>query len=252
MKLILLLGAFIAILIGFAVPLRGIETDYLEVVVQAKVDGFPQLPPGNALDQHIVDFRQKWGSKLGDITFDEIAALSIVIGDYELESSPLYLGIMLPLFGIWLMTATLVSRTYKNLYALGFESPGVSSTWVFVTCLVPVVAFVVPWWAFYQTIRIASERPEKDRTPLLLLRTRFIGIGWGLANAWLWLMNPVAIFLFFPVRNIDGWIRRLESTESMLGLIAVPLIATWLFMATLVLMQNRIYQKRERVAGAYS
>ena len=75
MKLILLLGAFIAILIGFAVPLRGIETDYLEVVVQAKVDGFPQLPPGNALDQHIVDFRQKWGSKLGDITFDEIAAL---------------------------------------------------------------------------------------------------------------------------------------------------------------------------------
>jgi hypothetical protein len=73
---------------------RPIETEMLVDVRAAKQAGFPQLPPGHATSEQIDVFIEAWNLNApGSPPRREIDALSVRVGEYEVDSLLYFLGI---------------------------------------------------------------------------------------------------------------------------------------------------------------
>jgi hypothetical protein len=243
-----LLAAILLSVLTF--PARSIEIEMRADTEQAKAEGFPQLPPGYATPKQLDNYSQKWFvGGTGYPLRKDLEDLSIRVGVYDVDSSLYGLGIMAGLIAVVFMSAVAYSRSMQNLYALGFETPGVSSAWVFASWFIPVLGWVLPWWIISVILgRYWSRGSDEEPARPTILAWILSGI-WGLTNLGLWILNPLTVTWFFSTGDIDRWLTRFAWTERMLIWLPVPVLVTAVVLLVITFEQRRRYRARERVAA---
>lgn len=241
-----LVAAVVLTLVTF--PARVVDHDMKIRTEQAKADGFPQLPPGYATPEQISDFREKWGQTGASVPpFEQVAELSQEVGLYDTDSSLWGLGLVVSLGAVVFMCAIAFSRALNNLFALGFESPGLSPAWAFSSWFIPILGWFLPWWVVSSILGVLWSDRDGDVSKPKLWAQAVAGI-WGITNLGLWALSPFVISWFFPTGNIDQWITRFDWSMRMMSWVPIPALVSAAVLLLVAFEQRRVYKRRERIA----
>lgn len=231
-------------------PARTVESDMLADARQAKLDGFPDLPPGDASDKEINDWIDEWNFiPLASPGRTTIRELSERVGEYDTDSSLLNLGVMGSLAALVFLSALGFGRALNNLYALGYGASVLSPAWAFISWLMPVLSFVLPWRVVTEVVQCAWLQSSDDHSSGPRWPQYLAGL-WGVAFAGLWLLNPVSVDIFIGHNDINGWINHIQWTERMMFWLPVPAFLTAAMLLLVALKQHGRYRELDRQATA--
>ncbi len=232
------------------IPARSVELDMRDEAITAKLQGFPDLPPGGGNSEAIADWRQEWrNSGLASLTHERTLDLSFRVGEYEDDSAVLNLAVMGSLLGLMILAGLGFGRALNNLYALGYGTSTLSPAWAFVSWLLPILSFVLPWRVVTEVLDCAWQKPDDDpatapKWPL------YLAGAWGLVFAALWILNPVSLNIFSPRGDIDEWISHITWTGRMLLWLPVPALLTGALLLVVAVRQHGRYRELDRMAAA--
>ncbi len=237
---VLVLAVLITLLVN---PARAVETEMHADVETAKDAGFPQLPPGYATPKQIARFITDWNlSRPGSPSRQQIETLSTRVGEYRDDSALLNAGIVFSLIGILFVSAIAFSRALNNLYALGYEFSKISRAWAFVSWLIPLLSFVLPWLMVTEIFNRLWSNPG-DIKQSSRLRWSSIAAGlWGLSFIGLWLLNPITVNWFMPASDIDDWLNKIVWTERMMVWLPISTIITAAALLVVSVKQHQRYR----------
>lgn len=247
------LGVFaLAIALTISIfPARAVESDMLADARQAKIDGFPSLPPGDPTNQQLNDWIGEWYT--GDIPFPgrgPVLELAARVGEYETDSSLINLGVTGSLAALVFLAGLGFGRALNNLYALGYGASVLSPAWAFISWIVPLLSFVLPWRVVTEVVQCAWQKPEDAATGGTSRWPQYLAGLWGVAFAALWLLNPISVNIFFRGGDIDAWIGHIQWTERMLIWLPVPAFFTAVMLMAVAIKQHGRYRELDRIATA--
>lgn len=220
---------------------RGVEADMRADSEAAKQEGFPDLPPGYATDRQIQNFINEWSPEPGILpSGTRIRELSDRVGEYGDDSGIVNLGVMGSLIALVFVAAYAFGRALNNLYALGYGASALSPAWAFISWMLPILSFVIPWRVVTETFRCSWMNPGEDGGGVHW--TQLVTGLWGLSFIGLWLLNPVTATWFFPRNDIDQWIDHLIWTERMLLWLPIPAFFTAAMLLVVAVSQHQRYR----------
>lgn len=233
-------------------PANAIESDMLADAKQAKLDGFPDLPPGDPTDKELSDWIIEWYTGEDAVDFPgRTAVLELTgrVGKYEADSSLLNLGVMGSLAALVFLAAIGFARALNNLYALGYGASVLSPAWAFISWMLPLLSFVLPWRVVTEVLQCAWLRSDDGEMTGPRWPQYLAGL-WGISFAGLWLLNPVSVNLFVGTGDIDGWINHIEWTERMMFWMPFPAFFTAALLLLVAIKQHGRYRALDRRASA--
>ncbi len=229
------------------IPARSIESEMRSDTEAAKLEGFPDLPPGNATDRQIQNFITEWSGSTPDLPgFTRIVEMSGRVGEYQDDSAVINLGVMGSLFGLVFLAAVAFGRALNNLYALGYGASALSPAWGFIAWFLPILSFVLPWRVVTEAFQCAWQQPEGESGGLSW--TQLVTGLWGLTFIGLWVLNPVTVTWFVPRNDIDQWINHFQWTERMLLWLPVPAFFTAVILLIVAWRQHIRYRSLDKIA----
>lgn len=229
---------------------RGTEADMRADTVAFKAEGFPDLPPGYATDRQLQNFIDEWRQAPGILpNFDRIVEASDRVGQYQDDTSIINLGVMGSLLALVFLSAYAFSRALNNLYALGYGASVLSPAWAFISWMLPILSFVLPWRVVSEVFQCSWTKPDEATG---FRWTHVVSALWGIAFAGLWILNPVTVNWFVPRNDIDQWISHIEWTETMLLWLPVPAFFTAAMLLVVALRQHSRYRQLDAQAAGQS
>ena len=236
-------------LIASIFPARSIESEMRSDTEAARLEGFPDLPPGYATDRQIQDFITEWSGSTPDLPgLTRIVEMSDRVGEYQDDSSVINLGVMGSLFALVFLAAVAFGRALNNLYALGYGASALSPAWGFIAWFLPILSFVLPWRVVTEAFQCAWQRPEVESGAFMW--TQVVSGLWGLSFIGLWVLNPVTVTWFVPRGDIDEWINHFEWTERMLLWLPFPVFFTVVMLLIVAVRQHQRYRLLDMAASS--
>ena len=244
-KVVIAMFVVVILVAVLASSARTVETDMLADARAAKEAGFPQLPPGHASSARIAEFIEKWNLNApGSPPRRDIDALSLRVGDYEIDSSLYNLGITSGFLAVLFFSAVAYSRALNNLRALGHEVAVLAAAWAFASWFVPIMNFIVPWRIVARTLHHAWSGGDSSST------SGGSGAKWAVVFAGTWgvvwigflFLNPLSISFLMGSGDIDERIRQLAAYDLMMLYLPVLMAVNAAVLAMISYRQRKRYR----------